>query len=96
MAHRLRRDVLVSFGQAQQFPRDLKGDVLVGPMQVMLKQPRERGQKLRNLGLFRAQLSGASVGCPYVGRRPALVGDERRAQSDLQIELLVIPIRACR
>ena len=32
VAHALRRDVLPPFGQVQQFPRDLEGDELAGPM----------------------------------------------------------------
>ncbi len=96
VAHGLRRDVLLLLGQAQQLLRDLKGDVLAGPMQVMLEQPAQRGQKLRDLVLSRAQLPGSGVGFLHLGRRPALGGDERCAQSDLKVEFLVIPIRASR
>jgi hypothetical protein len=54
VAHGLRSHIAPLLSDAQQFSRDLKGDVLAGPMQVMLEQPRQRGQELRELGLFRA------------------------------------------
>ena len=62
----------------------------------MLEQPRQRGQELRKLALFRAQLPRSGVGLLHLGRCPALGGDERRAQGNLKIELLLIPIGSSR
>jgi hypothetical protein len=49
-----RRPVLPLLGQAQQFIRDLKSNLLAGPMQVMSKQTGECGEELWEVGLFSA------------------------------------------
>ena len=62
----------------------------------MQEQSVQGGQKLRDLVFPCAQFPGSGTGSLHLGRCPTSSGDQGSAKCDLQVEFLMVPIRATR
>ena len=80
---------MLALGQTEGLLSELPRGLYHPPIQIKLGQSPQHAKELRAFPHLLAQLPRSGVGLLHFGGRQALGGDQRRAESEVHVQLLL-------